>query len=136
MITGSDLTDARSRAGLTQAELAKRLDVTQRTIVNWEAGQVPRNQEARVRDALGTDLAGHVDPLANISDLALLSELGRRLETYKKGGSDGRLPETEKSGNDGGADGQSGTGGAPADPGQRERRAVDGRGGMDRSRQR
>lgn len=79
MISGDDLRDARSRRNWTQEELAVLLGVTQRTVTNWEAGRVPANKEARVRDVLGAALAGGDDDLSAYSDVALLAELGRRL---------------------------------------------------------
>ena len=39
MVTGDELRRARSRAKLTQGELAKRLGVSLRTVGNWESGQ-------------------------------------------------------------------------------------------------
>lgn len=52
-ITWMQLQAAREAAGLTQAELAKQLGVSVRTIVNWESNGVPRKSEHKVVDALG-----------------------------------------------------------------------------------
>jgi hypothetical protein len=64
----------------------------------------------------------------------------RVMRRLAKGGSEEDAGQAEaqknvsRSGDNEGADGQSGTGGAPANAGQRDRRVVKGRGGMDRSR--
>lgn len=82
MITGSQLRDARSRARLTQEELANLVGVTLRSVGNWERSQgVPRSQEGAVRAALGGYLDESLEgnPLASVSDVALLAEIGRRL---------------------------------------------------------
>ncbi len=39
-VTGAELRKLRERAGLTQAELAARAEVTSRTIMRWENDQV------------------------------------------------------------------------------------------------
>ncbi len=100
MISGDDLRDARSRRNWTQEELAVLLGVTQRTVTNWEAGRVPANKEARVRDVLGAALAGGDDDLSAYSDVALLAELGRRLaaaaRTRGEGGTNGKPAAPEK----------------------------------------
>lgn len=81
MITGDELRDARSRAGLTQEQLANQLSTTLRTIGNWERGSgVPKNREAAVKSLLGDYLGDQPsNPLAAASDMDLLAELGRRL---------------------------------------------------------
>lgn len=56
VITWQQLRDAREYADLTQSELAERLDVSVRTIVNWESetgGGVPQKREYRVERILG-----------------------------------------------------------------------------------
>jgi DNA-binding transcriptional regulator YiaG len=42
------LRDARERAMLTQVELAQQLNVSPRTVQNWEAGIVPQPKHRRV----------------------------------------------------------------------------------------
>lgn len=82
MTNGQDIRDARQRAGLTQAELARLVGVSQRTVGNWERGEtVSHNRWARVQDVL----SGHWkddDPdqvgLASASDVELLAEIARR----------------------------------------------------------
>lgn len=100
VIGGQQLRDARVRRGWTQEQLAAEVNVTLRSIGNWERSRVPANREARIRDLLGTYLDGEVsgNPLASATDVALLAELGRRLDRAKRGGStdDGRQPEAEK----------------------------------------
>lgn len=56
-IEGSQIRDARERAGMTQAELGHAVGVTLRTIGNWERGEsVPRNREAKLREVLAATL--------------------------------------------------------------------------------
>lgn len=86
VITGDDLRTARERRGWTQRELADALGVTFRSIGNWERGEVPATREARIRDVLGDDLTPGGNPLARASDLALVSELARRLASRGGGG--------------------------------------------------
>jgi transcriptional regulator with XRE-family HTH domain len=53
MTVGERLRKARKRLGLTQQEMADKLDCTQPTIADWETGRVlPRTQDIRaVADA-------------------------------------------------------------------------------------
>jgi transcriptional regulator with XRE-family HTH domain len=82
VITGEQLAEARSRAGLSQKELAQLLRHGERTIQKWEKEGVHPAKEALVRARLGNFLAteGEPQPLATYSDWALLMEIGRRLE--------------------------------------------------------
>lgn len=81
VITGEQLRDARSRAGLSQEDLAKAVGVTLRSIGNWERGAgVPRNREGRVRDVLGDLAMGEPSVLSGVSDMALLAEVARRMD--------------------------------------------------------
>lgn len=52
-ISGDDLRLARNYLDLTQAELAERLDVSPRTIVNWELKGVPSKRVPMVHRVLG-----------------------------------------------------------------------------------
>lgn len=58
--------------------------MTLRTVGNWERGEtVPQNRMARIQDVLASHLDNRTeqsDPLASLSDMALLSELARRLD--------------------------------------------------------
>lgn len=56
-ISGSDLKEARERSGLTQTDLANRLHVSLRTIVNWEASTVPRKSVPKVFELLGRTIS-------------------------------------------------------------------------------
>jgi DNA-binding XRE family transcriptional regulator len=109
-ISPSLLAEARDRANLTQSELAALLDVSLRTIVNWEADGgrgVPRKMEDRVRRYIGDALdqveaaeqvAGQLkklplealeeggSTLARFSDVALLRELLRRAVQRRRAG--------------------------------------------------
>lgn len=85
MITGDEVRQARERRGWTQEQLASRLGVTQRSVGNWERGDVPAGKEARLREVLGDSLTPGGNPLAQASDLALISELARRLEARTGG---------------------------------------------------
>ena len=56
------IVQARSRANLTQAELARRVGVTPRTVQNWEAGtRAPWRYIAEICIATGTPLAFFFD---------------------------------------------------------------------------
>lgn len=110
-ISASHLAEARDRADLTQTQLAALLDVSLRTIVNWErdGGRgVPRKMVDRVRRYLGDaldevsaadqialqlkripmeslpDMTGST--LARFSDVALLRELLRRAVKRRQNG--------------------------------------------------
>ncbi len=64
-LVGDEIRRARKAADLTQAELAKRLDLTIPYISNVEAGRVNLTvgQLARFADALGSDLQVHLPPI-------------------------------------------------------------------------
>jgi len=80
-VTPDQLRDARKAAGYTQAELAKLVGVSMRTVGNWERGDTPITELAKLRSALGGHLGTEApNPLADVSDMALLAELGRRLD--------------------------------------------------------
>lgn len=53
-IDGQTLKQARELAEYTQTELADKLDVSIRTIVNWESSGVPRKSLAKVMRVLGS----------------------------------------------------------------------------------
>lgn len=87
MFTGAQIREARMSAGLTQAELGRRLGVSMRTIGNWERGDTAaRVSDAKVRAVLGEHLGGQrvarekdaAHPLKAISDVELLAEIARR----------------------------------------------------------
>lgn len=98
MITGAQLREARESRRWTQEQLAEAVGVTLRSIGNWERGSVPANREARIRDVLGDHLTPGGNPLTRASDLALISELARRLEARaQSGGSHGVADPEQKS---------------------------------------
>lgn len=75
---GDDIRRMREARGLTQAELAARLGVGQRTVGNWERGEtVPRNRIGMLRAYFGLDDES-ANPLLSVSDIAMLTELLRR----------------------------------------------------------
>lgn len=79
-ISGEQLLDARNRAGLTQPQLAQMLNVSVRLIQRWEKEGVTSGKEARVQAALGPFLSSAFNvPLEEVSNWALIMELGRRL---------------------------------------------------------
>lgn len=44
-----DIKEIRAHLGVTQAELAKRLGVSERTVQNWESGTtIPERKQARI----------------------------------------------------------------------------------------
>lgn len=57
VITWNELRDARERMGLTQEELAEKLNVSTRTITNWEKSGVARKAEYKVERFFGDELA-------------------------------------------------------------------------------
>lgn len=100
MISGAQIRAARERAGLTQQELAARLNVTNRTVSNWELGRhIPLNSEARIREALDVrDGALSADThqevsrrgAESLSDVELIAELARRLGQRNERSTTGR----------------------------------------------
>ena len=52
-ISGEELRDARTSANWTQAKLAEKLGVSQRTIVSWESAGVPAKSERAVFRSIG-----------------------------------------------------------------------------------
>lgn len=82
MIKGSDIRDARNRAGMSQEALAEAVGVTLRTIGNWErSATVPRNKLPIVREVLGDYLEegkSQSPRLRVASDEELLKEIARR----------------------------------------------------------
>jgi predicted transcriptional regulator len=92
-ISGRDLAAARTRARLTQRDLAALLQHSTRAIQIWEDGAVPAAKAHLVRSVLGAHLAGNDNPLAQYSDTALLGELAKRLDAAR---SNRDLPETER----------------------------------------
>lgn len=87
---GTEIRQARARAGLTQQQLAAKVGVTLRTIGNWERGEsVPRNKEHLLREILLEHL-GHASPaLTSASDAQLLAEIARRFERGHQAAEDG-----------------------------------------------
>lgn len=94
MLTGDQVLAARTRAGLTQQQLADQIGVTLRSVGNWERSErVPRAAETRVRAALSAYLeesspSGGLD-LAEISDARLLAEIARRFDRGREERGDG-----------------------------------------------
>lgn len=89
VIKGKDLKDARIRSGLSQRRLAARMNIGERTLQEWERKGVPDGKDPLVMEVLGYWIDGGTKtgppPLTEYSDVALLSELGRRLDDYKQG---------------------------------------------------
>lgn len=80
-ITGAQLAAARSRARLTQRELAALVRHSERAIQQWEEGRVTPSKVPLVRSVLGPYLLENdTNPLAQYSNLALLAEVARRLD--------------------------------------------------------
>jgi transcriptional regulator with XRE-family HTH domain len=85
-LSGDRIRAARERAGLTQQQLAALVDVSARTVGNWERGEtVPMNRFAKVRQVLGIPDDAEVvysrpEPsLEGASDAQLIAELAKRL---------------------------------------------------------
>lgn len=103
MLTGDQLFQARTSAGMTQQQLANTLGVSLRSVGNWErAEQVPRSAEAKVWKLLGNYLLEDQHPavssdLAHVSDARLLAEIARRFELGRREvGSDDSSAPTSK----------------------------------------
>jgi transcriptional regulator with XRE-family HTH domain len=99
VLTGDEIKQARLRADLTQADLAKRVGVSTRSIGNYERGEtVPRAKMPRLEAVLADYLGGGgADSLRTASDAALLAEIARRFDRARDrqpGVSDGRRPPT------------------------------------------
>lgn len=98
MIKGSDIREARNRAGMSQEELAQAVGVTLRTIGNWErSATAPREKLPILRSILGDHLddASVQSPrLRSASDLELIDEVKRRLARteQEEGQADGTPP--------------------------------------------
>lgn len=82
MLTGDEIRQARERAGMKQADLAALVDVSMRTIGNYERGEtIPRNRMPMIEDALSAYLGTSDGPtLTGATDAALLAEIARRFE--------------------------------------------------------
>lgn len=82
MIKGSDIRDARNRAGMSQEALAEAVGVTLRTIGNWErSATAPREKLPVLREILGDYLEqgeSRSPGLRIASDEELLKEIARR----------------------------------------------------------
>src|SRR5699024_10914959 len=93
MITGSDIREARNRAGLSQEELAAAVGVTLRTVGNWErSNTAPRDRLPALRSVLGDYLKASEaqSPRLRIaSDEELLAEVARRIRRTKQEAGDG-----------------------------------------------
>ncbi len=86
MLQGHEIRDARKRANMSQSELAKRVGVALRTVGGWERGETsPNIAEPRLLEVLGPYLTqerpeeSQQSLVEKLSDMELLSELGRRL---------------------------------------------------------
>lgn len=93
MLNGDEIRQARSRAGWSQADLAKAVGVSMRSIGNYERGEtVPRNKAERLSQVLSQYLGGSGPSLAGASDGQLLAEIAKRFErtSGKEVGADGK----------------------------------------------
>lgn len=81
MLTGDELRTARESAGLTQQQLGDALEVSMRSVGNWErADRVPPAAERRVRRAFSEWFGSPAAPLSSVSDAQLLAEIARRFD--------------------------------------------------------
>lgn len=73
---GSAIRSARKRAGITQAELAKRAGVSRRWLIMLEGGQAERAELGKILDTLDTlDLTITLTPRRTNDLIDLLEEL-------------------------------------------------------------
>lgn len=98
MLSGEQIRQARQRAGLSQAQLASIVGVSQRSIGNYERGEtISRSHMPRIEEALSAYLGtGDGPSLASASDAALLAEIARRFERGCDG--DGNTAATNHAG--------------------------------------
>ena len=91
---GERLVFARTRAGLSQAELAKRAGIGKRALETYEAGvRVPRTAAPKLAEALGVDvdwlLVGDVEFSPDLTKMAaelagLVTQMGRALDLSER----------------------------------------------------
>jgi transcriptional regulator with XRE-family HTH domain len=83
---GAAIRAARERRGLSQDELAVALNVSLRTVGNWERSETsPRGALARIVDLLGPLEEPPAGGLRAYADEELLAEIGRRLAIARTG---------------------------------------------------
>lgn len=83
MLTGTDIRQARQIAGMSQADLARAVGVSMRSIGNYERGEtVPRNKLPIIERVLNEYIDTNSDgpSLTSASDGELLAEIARRFE--------------------------------------------------------
>lgn len=85
-MNGTEIRNARERAGLTQEELGELVGVSGRTVGNWERGKsIPRNKLAKLRVVLDVaDERIEQNPLLEVSDATLLAEIARRFDAGRQ----------------------------------------------------
>jgi transcriptional regulator with XRE-family HTH domain len=83
--TRAEIRRRRELKGLSQAELARRLNLSRRAITNWETGSSePRGANLRALERELGDAPTPAIALADASDIELLGELARRLATAQR----------------------------------------------------
>lgn len=100
MLSGEQIRQARQRAGLSQAQLASIVGVSQRSIGNYERGEtISRSHMPRIEEALSAYLGtGDGPSLASASDAALLAEIARRFERGSDEDDGNTAPNTQAGG--------------------------------------
>jgi transcriptional regulator with XRE-family HTH domain len=87
MVTGDDVKHARGRLHLTQTQLAGMLGVSRRTVAEWEtSGDLSATIVGRLSGVFadaGPATTPDAPPLAAVSDLELVTEMGRRLASLR-----------------------------------------------------
>lgn len=91
-MNGAEIRAARERRGWSQAQLADAVDVSPRSVGNWERGEsVPKNRAARLRMVLNPE-PGTGNPLDAYSTAELLAEVAHRVARLEAAARDGDPP--------------------------------------------
>lgn len=89
--TADKIRERREDLGLTQAELAKRLGVSLRTITAWEAGHARPQRPSKLDAVLGAPDQKAKERLAEMTDSELVAQITERIAELSR-----RLPQVQR----------------------------------------